>query len=151
MCAFVSIEILCTVSRTLRREEFIFRVFSQFGGQHQKLLCNTQYSSLLGHVIWFCLCLQVVPPSTPCATASTMESSSGSGGVASDATPTLTIPGAEVLEEEPLYVNAKQYHRILKRRQARAKLEARGKISKERKVSGIVSICQLVCDLKCRI
>jgi len=46
----------------------------------------------------------------------------------------LPIAGAaELLEEEPLYVNAKQYHRILKRRQARAKLEAEGRIPKERK------------------
>lgn len=37
------------------------------------------------------------------------------------------------MEEEPLYVNAKQYHRILKRRQARAKLEADGRIPKERR------------------
>lgn len=41
---------------------------------------------------------------------------------------------AELLEEEPLYVNAKQYHRILKRRQARARLEADGRIPKERPV-----------------
>lgn len=47
----------------------------------------------------------------------------------------VPIPGTEFLEEEPLYVNAKQYRRILKRRQARAKLEAEGKIPKERPVS----------------
>lgn len=47
----------------------------------------------------------------------------------------VQIPGTEFLEEEPLYVNAKQYRRILKRRQARAKLEQEGKIPKERPVS----------------
>ncbi|CAF0863863.1 unnamed protein product [Didymodactylos carnosus] len=36
-------------------------------------------------------------------------------------------------EEEPLYVNAKQYNRILKRRAARAKLESEGRIPRERK------------------
>lgn len=36
------------------------------------------------------------------------------------------------LEEEPLYVNAKQYHRILKRRQARARLDAQIKIQREK-------------------
>ena len=56
----------------------------------------------------------------------------GAGGVAT--IQRMPIPNAELLEEEPLYVNAKQYHRILKRRQARAKLEAEGKICKERKV-----------------
>ncbi|GAA5928849.1 uncharacterized protein JCM15063_003984 [Sporobolomyces koalae] len=36
-------------------------------------------------------------------------------------------------EAEPLYVNAKQYHRILKRRLARARLEEMGRLSRERK------------------
>ncbi|KAJ8678705.1 hypothetical protein QAD02_014492 [Eretmocerus hayati] len=44
----------------------------------------------------------------------------------------VALPNTEYIEEEPLYVNAKQYQRILKRRAARAKLEAEGKIPKER-------------------
>lgn len=61
------------------------------------------------------------------------------GGGAVPAIQRIPLPGAEMLEEEPLYVNAKQYHRILKRRQARAKLEAEGKIPKERRVSYCLS------------
>lgn len=46
---------------------------------------------------------------------------------------TQRLPVAMETLDEPLYVNAKQYHRIIKRRQARAKLEAEGKIPKVRK------------------
>lgn len=42
-------------------------------------------------------------------------------------------------EHEPLYVNAKQYHRILKRRMARARLEEMGRLSRQRKVSSVAS------------
>lgn len=48
---------------------------------------------------------------------------------------TQRLPVAMETLDEPLYVNAKQYHRIIKRRQARAKLEAEGKIPKVRKVN----------------
>lgn len=40
-------------------------------------------------------------------------------------------------EDEPLYVNAKQYHRILKRRVARARLEEMGRLSRQRKVRSV--------------
>jgi hypothetical protein len=43
------------------------------------------------------------------------------------------IPMTAPLTEEPLYVNAKQYYRILKRREQRAKLEQENKLPRQRK------------------
>lgn len=60
-------------------------------------------------------------PATPLTT------SSSSPGTAAQAS-------GDPIDEEPLYVNAKQYHRILKRRAARARLEELRRLSKERKV-----------------
>lgn len=40
----------------------------------------------------------------------------------------------ELAEDGPIYVNAKQYHGILRRRQIRARLEAQNKVLKNRKV-----------------
>ncbi|KAI9492593.1 CCAAT-binding transcription factor (CBF-B/NF-YA) subunit B-domain-containing protein [Zychaea mexicana] len=45
--------------------------------------------------------------------------------------PTAAAP--QQPEEEPLYVNAKQYHRILKRRAARFKLEEMNRVGRARR------------------
>ncbi|KIH69576.1 CCAAT-binding transcription factor subunit B [Ancylostoma duodenale] len=44
----------------------------------------------------------------------------------------MVVSAPVTKEEEPLYVNARQYHRILKRRAARQKLEAEGRLPKKR-------------------
>jgi len=57
---------------------------------------------------------------------------------------TVTVGGqAEAIDEEPLYVNAKQYFRILKRRVARARLEEVHRLYRQRKV------CLSACLRRC--
>jgi hypothetical protein len=53
------------------------------------------------------------------------------------------ITQENALDEEPLYVNAKQYYRILKRRVARARLEEVHRLSKQRKVHLPLFFCWL--------
>lgn len=88
----------------------------------------------------------VMPPASPQATmgynrpTTTADSSPVNTATATATTTTtpaaaaaaVAHPAVEVVEE-PLYVNAKQYHRILKRRAARARLEELNRVAKARK------------------
>ncbi|BGP70508.1 hypothetical protein RTG_01693 [Rhodotorula toruloides ATCC 204091] len=69
---------------------------------------------------------------TPYDPSSSHASAPGSSGAGAGAGAVLEEAAAQD-EAEPLYVNAKQYHRILKRRMARARLEEMGRLSRERK------------------
>ena len=51
----------------------------------------------------------------------------------------LPLP-TEMMEEEPVYVNAKQYHRIMMRRQARQKMEQANRLPRQRKVADVFCV-----------
>lgn len=102
----------------------------QLGGNGQQIVqlatpTKTQTNTQNGTVI------MMVPGNTGQLQAVQMQT--GGLSAATAAAPTQASVAPEPAEEEPLYVNAKQYNRILKRRAARAKLEAEGRIPRERK------------------
>ena len=58
-----------------------------------------------------------------------------------DPSPPSQTPQPEPpIDDEPLYVNAKQYYRILKRRVARARLEEVHRLSQKRKVTTLICL-----------
>ena len=59
---------------------------------------------------------------------------SSAGGQLGGLQAAVVASAADGDDEEPLYVNAKQYNRILKRRLARARLEELHRLSRQRKV-----------------
>jgi hypothetical protein len=61
--------------------------------------------------------------------------------------PPHALQSSPPIDDEPLYVNAKQYYRILKRRVARARLEEVHRLSQKRKVTSLSTPYSLFASL----
>lgn len=79
--------------------------------------------------------LQEGPSSSKAAAGPSSAPGEAPSSMEGDAGPLASASADQPLDEEPLYVNAKQYYRILKRRVARARLEELHRLSRQRKVS----------------
>jgi hypothetical protein len=79
-----------------------------------------------------CVQPQITSPSVPTPDLDLQEQTSERNNAGQD----------QSIDDEPLYVNAKQYYRILKRRVARARLEEVHRLSRQRKVRR-----QFICSL----
>lgn len=97
------------------------------------------------------------PPSTndhpPSATPSSPpRNNEPQSPFSQDPTPPSHTPQPEPpIDDEPLYVNAKQYYRILKRRIARARLEEVHRLSQKRKVPTHIHLRNVEPPLTCKL
>ena len=95
------------------------------------------------------------PPSTndhpPSADPSSPPRNEPQSPFSQDPSPPSHTPQPEPpIDDEPLYVNAKQYYRILKRRIARARLEEVHRLSQKRKVPAHICLWNLEPPLICK-
>ena len=96
------------------------------------------------------------PPSTndhppPSAAPSSPPRQEPQSPFSQDPSPPSHTPQPEPpIDDEPLYVNAKQYYRILKRRVARARLEEVHRLSQKRKVPTLICLWNIGCLLTCK-